>query len=176
MISGESQWKVNRQAVQTPARSAGHPQWVLFRSKLWYLAWFLYLKASNLTKVTSVDSPSAHLPRHDIIFQTNLICSSTAVTSGHVRQGPILEATRTWIFLQFLRAIQMEQDCQFLSLTSVIWVTQFVQDLLQLGATLMWVESRDTEPPLHEVEPSKLLPTTPYCSVQLVRVHDDSEV
>ena len=74
------------------------------------------------------------LLRHDVTSQTTLICSSTAVTtSGHVRQGPILEAIRAWKFLQFLRAIQMEEDCQLLSLTSVIWVTQFVQDLLQLG-------------------------------------------
>lgn len=50
-----------------------------------------------------------------------------------------------------------------------------MQDLLQVGATLMRVESRDTEPPLHEVEPSKLLPTTPSCGVQFVRVQDDSE-
>jgi hypothetical protein len=160
-VSGESQWKVNRQAVQTPARSAGRPQWVLFRSEL---------RSFSVTLVPEGFEPDENhkcwlsfcpLQRHDVVSQTTLICSSTAVvTSDHVLQGPFLEATRTWIVLQFLEAIQKEQECQLLSLTSVIWVTQFVRDLLQLGATLMWVESRDTEAPLHEVEPNKLLPTT----------------
>lgn len=168
-ISGESQWKVNRQAVQTPARSAGRPQWVLFRSELWSFGVTLVPEGFEPDESHKCWLSFCPLQRHDAIYLTTLICSSTAVTTlGHVRQGPCLEATRTWIYLQFLRAIQMEQDCQLLSLTSVIWVTQFVQDLRQLGATLMWVESRDTEPPLHEVKPSKLLPTTPSCSVQFM--------
>jgi hypothetical protein len=61
-------------------------------------------------------------------------------TSADVRQGPVLEATGTRIFLQFLRPIEMQQGCQLPSVTSVIRVRQFVQDLLQLR-----VQSRDTE-------------------------------
>jgi len=93
IISCESQWKVNRHAAQTEARSAGRPQWVLFRSELWSFSVTLVPEGFEPDESHKCWLSFCPLQRHYVISRTTLICSSTVTTSGHMRQVLFLEDT-----------------------------------------------------------------------------------